>query len=188
MGFNFEFDTRDNIFSPHQGYRYTIEQLWFRESFGSDIDYELTSFQGLNYWVLNDLWRLGVKVESEYADSDGPLPPFATPAINLRGIPAMRYQGNFVAAFETELTWQADSRWSVNGFVGVGRASHSTSDFSEAPNRDLVGAFEGANYQSEGYYRSEQNCLMFTRTTHFCQVCSNAIEQVIDQYSKPAVP
>ena len=57
--------------------------------------------------------------------------------------------------------------------------------FSEAPNRELVGAFEGANYQSEGYYRSEQNCLMFTRTTHFCQVCSNAIEQVIDQYSRP---
>ncbi len=55
--------------------------------------------------------------------------------------------------------------------------------FSKAPNRDIVGAFEGANYQSEGYYRSEQNCLMFTRTTHFCQVCSNAIEQVIDQYT-----
>ena len=55
--------------------------------------------------------------------------------------------------------------------------------FSKAPTRDVVGAFEGANYQSEGYYRSEQNCLMFTRTTHFCQVCSNAIEQVIDQYT-----
>jgi hypothetical protein len=56
--------------------------------------------------------------------------------------------------------------------------------FSKAPNRDIVGAFEGANYQSEGYYRSEQNCLMFTRTTHFCQVCSNGIEQVIDQYTQ----
>jgi len=56
--------------------------------------------------------------------------------------------------------------------------------FSEAPTRDLIGAFEGANYQSEGYYRSEQNCIMFTRTMPFCQVCSNAIEQVIDQYSR----
>jgi hypothetical protein len=58
--------------------------------------------------------------------------------------------------------------------------------FSASPTRDLIGAFEGANYQAEGYYRSEQNCLMFTRTTHFCQVCSNAIEQVIDQYTRPA--
>jgi hypothetical protein len=58
--------------------------------------------------------------------------------------------------------------------------------FSKSEHRDDIGAFEGANYQSTGYYRSEQNCLMFTRTTHFCQVCSNAIEKVIDEYSKPA--
>jgi len=58
--------------------------------------------------------------------------------------------------------------------------------FSAAPNRNVIGAFEGALYQAEGYYRSEQNCLMFTRTTHFCKVCANAIEQVIDHYSRPA--
>jgi hypothetical protein len=58
--------------------------------------------------------------------------------------------------------------------------------FSKAKQRDEIGAFEGANYQSTGYYRSEQNCLMFTRTTHFCQVCSDAIEKVIDEYTKPA--
>jgi hypothetical protein len=58
--------------------------------------------------------------------------------------------------------------------------------FAQAQHRDDIGAFEGANYQSTGYYRSEQNCLMFTRTTHFCQVCSDAIEKVIDEYSKPA--
>lgn len=139
LGFNLEYDTRDNVFSPHQGYRYTLEHLWFRDRFGSDIEYELTNFQGLNYWVLTEQWRLGVKFDSEYADSDDLLPPFATPAINLRGIPAMRYQGNFVAAIETELTWQVDSRWSVNGFVGVGRASDSTSEFSEAPNRSTQG-------------------------------------------------
>lgn len=56
--------------------------------------------------------------------------------------------------------------------------------FSKADYRDSVGAFEGANYQSTGMYRSELNCIMFTRTTHFCKVCSNAIEQVIDEYSK----
>ena len=58
--------------------------------------------------------------------------------------------------------------------------------FSKAQHRDDVGAFEGANYQSTGVYRSQQNCIMFTRTTHFCKVCSNAIEQVIDEYSRPA--
>jgi len=56
--------------------------------------------------------------------------------------------------------------------------------FSEAPYRDAVGVFEGANYQSTGMYRSEMNCIMFTRTTRFCKVCANAIEQVIDEYTK----
>jgi hypothetical protein len=56
--------------------------------------------------------------------------------------------------------------------------------FSAAPNRDRIGAFEGALYQAKGYYRSEQNCIMFTRTDYFCRVCSDAIEAVIDEYTK----
>ena len=28
------------------------------------------------------------------------------------------------------------------------------------------------------------NCLMFTRYEHFCQVCSAAIEDVIDEYTQ----
>lgn len=48
----------------------------------------------------------------------------------------------------------------------------------------VVGAFEGANYESEGVYRSEMNCLMFTRTTSFCAVCAEAIDRMIDVYVK----
>ena len=55
--------------------------------------------------------------------------------------------------------------------------------FSKAEYRNAIGAFEGGNYLAEGIYRSEMNCIMFTRTTDFCRVCSNAIEQVIDEYS-----
>lgn len=46
-----------------------------------------------------------------------------------------------------------------------------------------VGAFEGANYASTGYYRPAANCIMFTRTEEFCPVCRRAIERIIDQYS-----
>ena len=55
--------------------------------------------------------------------------------------------------------------------------------FSKAEFRDAIGAFEGGNYMSEGIYRSELNCIMFTRTIDFCTVCSNSIEQVIDEYT-----
>jgi hypothetical protein len=56
--------------------------------------------------------------------------------------------------------------------------------FSKARFSDAIGAFAGANYQAAGFYRSEMNCIMFTRTERFCQVCSDAIELVIDEYTK----
>ncbi len=56
--------------------------------------------------------------------------------------------------------------------------------FSTADHRHDIGAFEGANYQAKGFYRSALNCIMFTRTENFCTVCSAAIEEVIDEYTK----
>jgi hypothetical protein len=55
--------------------------------------------------------------------------------------------------------------------------------FEESGQEGVIGAFEGGNYAAEGYYRSEQNCLMFTRTEDFCAVCAEAIEKVIDEYT-----
>jgi hypothetical protein len=49
-----------------------------------------------------------------------------------------------------------------------------------------VGAFEGASYQPTGLYRAEADCIMFTRNrVGFCAVCREAIERVIDLYSRP---
>jgi hypothetical protein len=48
-----------------------------------------------------------------------------------------------------------------------------------------VGAFEGANYEAKGYYRPQEDCIMFTRDdVPFCRVCQWAIARVIDLYSK----
>ena len=48
-----------------------------------------------------------------------------------------------------------------------------------------VGAFEGAMYETRGYYRPEIDCIMFSRTNHFCAVCRRAIERIIELYSRP---
>lgn len=56
----------------------------------------------------------------------------------------------------------------------------------EGPHAHAVGAFEGANYQSRGYFRPQANCMMFTRTPIFCAVCSRSLEVLIDLYSRPA--
>ncbi|HEY1044776.1 MAG TPA: M64 family metallopeptidase [Telluria sp.] len=58
--------------------------------------------------------------------------------------------------------------------------------FSKAKHRHDVGAFEGANYEATGYYRSEMQCVMFDRSEAFCHVCSDALQETMDLYSRPA--
>ena len=48
---------------------------------------------------------------------------------------------------------------------------------------DRIGAFEGANYEAHGYYRSRENCIMFTRYENFCAVCQRSIERIISLYA-----
>jgi len=47
-----------------------------------------------------------------------------------------------------------------------------------------VGAFEGANYEATGYFRSQEDCIMFTRDeVPFCAACQGGIEKVIRMYT-----
>jgi hypothetical protein len=130
LGVGVDYDTRDNIFTPTKGAFYELSYIAYRDSIGSDIEYDWYRLDGQNYFQLSSDWRAGIHVVAEIADTDERLPPFATPGINMRGIPAARYQGSHVATLEAELTWQMNYRWSVLGFAGAGRAANSTSDFS----------------------------------------------------------
>lgn len=48
-----------------------------------------------------------------------------------------------------------------------------------------VGAFEGAGYEPKGFFRPQEDCVMFSRDqVPFCRVCQHAIIQVIDLYSR----
>jgi hypothetical protein len=56
---------------------------------------------------------------------------------------------------------------------------------SSGPNAGKVGAFEGAMYEARGYYRPQQDCIMFTRDeVGFCAVCRRAIERIIAMYAR----
>ena len=61
---------------------------------------------------------------------------------------------------------------------------HEQQMFGREQYAGRVGAFEGANYEARGFYRPEVDCIMFTRTDHFCAVCRRAIERVIDLYAR----
>jgi len=56
--------------------------------------------------------------------------------------------------------------------------------FSTEQYTDRVGAFEGAGYLAKGLYRSQIDCIMYTRHMKFCKVCQRGLEDIIDIYSR----
>ena len=67
--------------------------------------------------------------------------------------------------------------------------AHETKMFARERHRQAVGAFQGANYDAQAYYRPQLDCIMFTRNeVPFCRVCEAALERMIDSYAGPAGP
>jgi hypothetical protein len=64
--------------------------------------------------------------------------------------------------------------------------AYTTALFRAAEHAHEIGAFQGANYDAQAYYRSQLDCVMFTRDdVPFCRVCQDAIERIIDLYAGP---
>lgn len=56
--------------------------------------------------------------------------------------------------------------------------------FGKEKYRTKAGAFEGAGYMAKGLYRSQIDCIMYTRHLEFCKVCRRSIQQVVSQYTR----
>ena len=135
LGLKAAYDSRDNIFTPNTGIDANISTIFYtvdNEITGSK-DYQMTDAASKIYWkIFSDIilgWRL------HGAFSSGDVPFYALPFIDLRGIPAMRYQGDNILVTEIETRWNVNERWSLVFFGGVGRTAHSLSDFSDSENR-----------------------------------------------------
>ena len=98
--------------------------------------------------------------------------------------PKQAFEKHSIAYQETRRQMRADDvpEAAMNKLF-VDNQVYVESLFDNSGQKGVVGAFEGGNYQAEGYYRPAQNCIMFTRTEDFCVVCAEAIEKVIDEYT-----
>lgn len=115
------YDTRDNTILPSRGFH--IELIGWRhdEAIGGDFNYSSTRFKGLWFTGLGEKFVLGARVDAGTVDGDPPF--FAFPYVRLRGIPALRYQGETASAFELEGRRRLGDRWTVSLFTGVGFVS-----------------------------------------------------------------
>jgi hypothetical protein len=132
-----QYDSRDNVFTPNTGFDGEISIARNDEAIGSDWDYTQIKVVGHKYWLLGEKFVLGLR--GDYNTVSGEVPFFAVPFISLRGIPALRYQGESVIVGETELRWAFHPRISAVGFLGAGRTAHSFSDLNDATTRVTQG-------------------------------------------------
>ena len=123
-----EYDTRDNIFTPTRGVYAETSMLVSRESFGSTDDFERFQQVLMGWTTLPNRVTLGAR--GNYAWSSSGTPFFLRPFVFLRGVPAMRFQGERTASIEGEGRWQFDDRWSAVAFAGTGVAKTKRESFS----------------------------------------------------------
>ena len=114
-------DSRDNTSMPNSGQLVDLAIWRYDNAIGGDYDYwnaklKLNSFHPLfEKFVLG--WRL------EYQATSGDAPFFAYPYVNLRGIPALRYQGDRVGVAEIEGRYNFTPKWAMIGFAGSGKVN-----------------------------------------------------------------
>jgi hypothetical protein len=137
LGLSWEFDTRDNIFTPSRGFIAAVETLFYEPDWGSDHSFQAYRARVFAYFPLGDRIVLGARLDGRTARGDVPF--YQLPYIDLRGIPAARYQDENTAVAETELRWNVTSRWSAIGFLGAGRAWGEHDDFGDASTRVAKG-------------------------------------------------
>ncbi len=130
---SFSYDSRDNIFTPSQGQYLNLSAGLFSRALGSDTDFQRVNLTGIHYLPLNSNLTLGLLGSATF--SFGDVPFYLRPFILMRGVAAMKYQGESSAQIEAELRWQFWQRFSLVGFAGAGS---SWNDFEYFENRQNV--------------------------------------------------
>lgn len=132
------YDSRDNYFTPVSGVDGKLVYTLYREGLGGDFDFDKLKANTHAFWMLTDTVQLAVRGDVK-AITKGDAPFWEVPFIQLRGIPMMRYQGEKTALAELEARWDFTPRWSINGFLGAGRAGEDWSDLGDATTRVTKG-------------------------------------------------
>ena len=117
------YDSLDNPYTPSSGISSETQISRYDESFGGDFDYDAVTTENQIYFSPFENWTAGVRLDGSFV-SDG-APFYGLPYIEMRGIPAMRYQGEDVVTTELQTNWNFHPRWTVLAFVGAGRATNT---------------------------------------------------------------
>lgn len=136
------YDRRDNVFTPNSGQLFEMALWRYDEAVGSDYNYWNGTVKALSFHPLHETIVLGLRLEASAVDGNPPF--YAYPWVTLRGIPALRYQGEAVAMAEVEGRWNVLPRWAVIGFIGTGGVYGDDPSFETQD--DIVAGGIGGRY------------------------------------------
>ena len=144
LGVSYEYDSRDNLFTPNRGWTGAIDLTFYDPAFGSDTRFQSYRGRAFAWWPVAKNVVIGGRVDLRAVE--GRTPFYMLPYVSLRGVPAMRLQGSRAGVVESEVRWNLAPLWGVVGFVGGGRAWGPRTDFSEGA--DTVAYGMGVRYQA----------------------------------------
>lgn len=138
LGLFFEHDSRDNFFTPSRGWKGYTEAIAYSPDFGGDRRFEMYRANAFGYLPAGEDFVLGGRID--WRGARGDVPFYQLPYVEMRGIPAARYQDQNVALVEAELRWNMSSRWALVGFGGTARSWGTHVGFGDADSASAYGA------------------------------------------------
>lgn len=137
------YDSRDDSMMPGAGQLYDLTIWRHDDAIGGDFNYTNTRIKVLSFHEIAENWHLGFRFDIGTITGDAPF--FSIPYVSLRGIPALRYQGDTAGAIEVEARYNIAPRWAGIAFLGSGFV-HSDDPLFEEPD-DIYGTGFGVRYQ-----------------------------------------
>jgi hypothetical protein len=114
-------DSRDNTSMPNSGQLVDLALWRYDDTIGGDYDYWNGKLKINSFHPFGEKFVLGLRLEYQATSGDAPF--FAYPYVGLRGIPALRYQGDRVLVGEIEGRYLFSPKWAMTGFAGSGKVS-----------------------------------------------------------------
>lgn len=132
-----QYDTRDTIFTPSSGLFAKATLHRFDERLGGSENFWRYGVKAFYFKPLAKKFTIGLRVEGEaVTKSNGDrIPFFANPFISMRGISAMRYQGEKMLLSELQVRYEVIPRWNIVVFGGAAKVfgKETVFNLSSAP-------------------------------------------------------
>jgi hypothetical protein len=132
------YEKTDSQFTPLQGATAKLSAQFNRKGLGSDVKYDQYSADLRSYFVLKEIFTIALRLDT--ATTNGDVPFYLEPYIQLQGIPALRYQGRTAATAEVRAGWEFHPRFRALAFVGGGRTGKTLGDLGKAKTHTAQGA------------------------------------------------